>query len=298
LQGASMLSGDFSAPPPALLADALGSRRAQLEMTPAGSTRFISLNTTIPPLGNVDVRRAIAAVVDRSALRKLLGGEALGAIATHFIPPSLPGFQQAGGYRGPGADFLENANGDVALAREYMRRAGYANGLYSGAPLLTVADSESPFKEIGEALQAQLAQIGIRLSLREVPHTTMLSKFCTVPKAKVAICPDLSWERDFLDAQSVIPPIFDGALIQPQGNTDTSQVNNPQLNARIEAAEALVGQAKRAQAWGQIDAAATREAYVVPWLWENQVGFHSTNVKGAQWAFNGGAWDLTASSLE
>ncbi|MHB8491829.1 MAG: ABC transporter substrate-binding protein [Solirubrobacteraceae bacterium] len=298
LEGQSMLSGDFSAPSPAILASALQGRRKQLQITPSGATRFISLNTTIAPLGNVDVRRAISAVIDRSALRKLLGGETLGAIATHFIPPSLPGFQQAGGYSGPRADFLQAPSGNVALAKEYMRKAGYANGLYSGPPLFAVADSESPFKEVAEALQAQLAQIGIHLSLREVPHTTMGSKFCTVPAAKVAICPDLAWERDFLDAQSMIVPIFSGLRIQPQGNTDTSQVNDPQLNARIEAAEAVVGQAKRAQAWGQIDAAASREAYVVPWLWENQVGFHSSNVRGVQWAFNGGAWDLTASSLE
>lgn len=298
LEGSSMMSGDFTAPPPAILAEAIGTRRSQLYITPAQATRFISLNTRIRPLDNVDVRRAIAAVINRSALLRLIGGSTLGSIATHFLPPEMPGFNVAGGYQGPGYDFLSHPQGDLALAEHYMRLAGYAHGRYEGPALSTVAADEAPQKNVAEAIQSQLLQIGIHLEMHEVPHTTMLTKYCTVPKAQVAICPNLSWGKDFFDSQSMIAPIFNGNLIQEQANTDTSLADNPTYDAQIEAAKQVVGERARAQAWGRLDRELSAEAYVIPWLWENQVSFASANVKGVPWAFNSGAWDLTASSLK
>ena len=298
LEGTSLMSGDFTAPPPAILAEALSSRRSQLYITPAQATRYISLNTRVKPLDNVDVRRAIGAVIDRSALLRLIGGPTLGAIATHFLAPEMPGFNVAGGYRGPGYDFISHPEGDLALAQHYMRLAGYPSGRYEGPPLSAVAADEAPQKNVAEAIQSQLAQIGINLELHEVPHTTMLTKYCTVPKAHIAICPNLSWGKDFFDSQSMIAPIFDGNLIQEQANTDTSLADNPAYNAQIEAAKQVIGERARAQAWGRLDRELTAEAYVIPWLWENQVSFASANVKGVPWAFNSGAWDLTASSLK
>ena len=187
LNGTSMMSGDFAAPPPAVLKEGLANDRSQFSLEASGGNRYISLNTTVKPLNNVDVRRAIAAVIDRNALRLTRGGPAIGTIATHFIPPGMPGFQQAGGEAGPGYDFYANPNGNVALAESYMKKAGYPSGKYTGAPLLAVADNEPPAKNTAEAVQSQLAKIGITLNLREVPHATMLSTFCLVPKAKVVL---------------------------------------------------------------------------------------------------------------
>jgi peptide/nickel transport system substrate-binding protein len=298
LAGQSLMSGDYPGPPPAILKEALASRRSQLAISPAGATQFISLNTTIKPLDNVDVRRAISAAIDRNALRLTVGGAAMGQIATHFIPPGIPGFEEAGGAAGPGYDFASDQHANLPLAASYLRKAGYTSGRYEGPALLAVAQSEAPGKETAEAVQAQLARIGIRLTLREVPLTTMMTKFCTVPKAMVAICPNLTWGKDFLDAQSMIDPVFNGAHIGPQGNPDTSQANNPRFNEAIMRGEGLIGSAARAKAWGTLDRETSGEAYVVPWLWPNQVSFHSANVIGVPWAFNGGAWDLTASSLK
>ncbi len=105
-----------------------------------------------------------------------------------------------------------------------MKKAGYPNGKYTGGPVLAVADNTPPAKQTAEALQQQLKAIGINLNLREVPHATMYSKFCQVPKAKVALCPNLGWGKDFFDAQSMIDPMFNGKNIVPSGNVNTAQV--------------------------------------------------------------------------
>ncbi len=298
LDGNDLMSGDWAAPPPAILQQGLTtSQRSQFSIAPSGGNRYMGLNITIPPLNNLDVRKAIAAVIDRNALRLTRGGPAIGTVATHFIPPQMDGFEQAGGTAGPGDDFYANPNGNLSLAESYMKAAGYPSGKYTGPPLLAVADNEPPASNTALAVQNELAQIGIKLNLREIPHATVLSKFCQVPKAKVAICPTLGWGKDFFDAQSMIDPVFNGKNIVPTGNTNISQANDPTLNAEMDKAESITNEADRANAWGQLDRAVTGQVYVVAWLWDNQVGYTSKDVHGVQWVFNSNDWDLTNSYL-
>jgi peptide/nickel transport system substrate-binding protein len=298
LSGQSMMSGDFAAPPPAILKEGLTTKKSQFQIGPSGGNRYIALNTTIKPLDNLNFRRAIAAVIDRNALRLTRGGPAIGTVATHFIPPLMPGFAAAGGVAGPGYDFYANPNGNVALAESYMKKAGYPSGKYTGPPLLTVADNQPPASDTAQAVQSQLGQLGIKLTFREVPHATMISKYCSVPKAAVAICPTLGWGKDFFDSQSMITPVFYGGNIVPTGNTNVAQANDPTLNKQMLVAEKLTDPTARANAWAALDKAITGQVFVVTWLWDNEVGFHSTNINGVQWPFNGNDWDLTASSLK
>lgn len=298
LSGQGMMSGDYAAPPAAILKQGLTSQKSQFEVTPSGGNRYIALNSAVKPLNDVNFRRAISAVIDRNALRLTRGGPAIGTIATHFIAPGTPGFDASGGLAGPGYDFLANPSGNLALAQSYMKKAGFPTGKYTGPALLTIADDSVPAKNTAEAVQSQLAQLGISLTFREVPHATMLSKYCSVPKAAVAICPTLGWGPDFPDAQSMIDPVFNGKNIVASGNTNIAQANDPKLNALMNAAEKLTDPTARSSAWGAIDKQVTGQAFVVPWLWDNEVGFQSKDVNGVQWAFNSEDWDLTASSLK
>jgi peptide/nickel transport system substrate-binding protein len=298
LSGQSMMSGDYAVPPPAILKQGLTSQKSQFQIAPSGGNRYIALNSSLKPLNNVNFRRAIAAVIDRNALRLTRGGAAVGTTATHFIPPQMPGFAQAGGDAGPGYDFYTSPNGNIPLAESYLKKAGYPSGKYTGPPLLTVADNEVPASNTAQAMQSQLAQIGIKLTFREVPHATVISKFCGTPKAAVAICPTLGWGKDFFDSQSMIDPVFNGKNIVPSGNVNVSQANDPTLNAQMNKAEQITDPAARANAWAALDKAVTGQVYEVTWLWDNEVGFHSSNVNGVQWSFNGNDWDLTSSSLK
>jgi peptide/nickel transport system substrate-binding protein len=298
LSGQSMMSGDSAVPPPAILKEGLTTKKDQFQISPSGGNRYFSLNTTVKPFDSPNVRKAVAAVTDRNALRQTRGGPAVGKVATHFIPPLMPGFQQAGGDAGPGYDFYKNPNGNVQLAMQYMKKAGYPSGKYTGPPILAVADNQPPAKQTAEAIQQQLKSIGINLNLREVPHATMYSKFCQVPKANVGLCPNLGWGKDFFDAQSMIDPVFNGKNIVPSGNVNSAEANDPKFNARISAAASITDAAKRAQTYGQLDRDLTGQVYYVTWLWDNEVNFTSKNVKGVQSAFNGNAWDLTFSSLK
>jgi peptide/nickel transport system substrate-binding protein len=270
--------------------------KSQFSINASDGNRYINLNVTIPPLNNVWVRRAISAVIDRNALRLTRGGATLGTVATHFSPPGMPGFAEAGGVAGPGFPWVSNPNGDVALAKSYMVKAGYKSGMYTGAPLLTIADNEPPASNTAQAVQQELSQIGFKLNFREVPHATALSKFCEIKAAMVAICPTLGWGKDFDDSQSMIDPVFSAHALGP-ATTNMAQVNNPVLTKQIDQAVSVLDPTARAAAWGALDKEVTSESYVVTWLWDNDIVYASKNVHRATWAFNGNGPDYVDSWL-
>jgi peptide/nickel transport system substrate-binding protein len=298
LSGQSTISGDYAAPPPAILKQGLTSRKDQFSITSSGGNRYISLNTKVKPLDDVNVRRALSAAVDRTALRQTRGGPAIGTPATHLIPPGVLGFEEAGGKAGPGYDFTSNPVADPTVVQKYLKKAGFSSGKYSGPAILTVADNQSPAKQTAEAFQQQVSKFGFKLQLREVPHSTLLSKYCLVPKAAVAICPTLGWGADFFDSQSFIDPLFNGVNIVPSGNVNTAQVDDPKLNAQINKAKQVTDQADRGKAWGDLDKEVTNQSYFIVWLWDNNASFASTNVNLVPLKFNSGAPDLAFSSLK
>jgi peptide/nickel transport system substrate-binding protein len=286
LSGRNMVNGDFAAPPTPILKQALRTRGDQVAIQPSGGIRFIALNPKIKPLDNVNVRRAVAAILDRDALRLTRGGSTLGTLATHIIPPGLPGFDEAGGTEGP-VTFMRSPTGDPKLAAEYMRKAGYKSGRYEGnQKLLMVGDNQPPASKTGEAVQASLQKLGFKLNYRQVTHATMLQRFCTVPKNQPAFCPNLGWGKDFFDSQSMLDPLFNGANLAPVNNANYGQLDDPRVNDLLNKAAALTGAEERAKAYAQIDKLVTDKALLIPWLWDNDVDIRSANVNGVRTKFN------------
>jgi peptide/nickel transport system substrate-binding protein len=296
LSGKNLISGDYAAPPVNVLRSALATRRDQVAIIPSQGIRFIALNTTVKPFDNLDVRRAAAAAINRNALRLTRGGPTLGPIATHYLAPGIPGFEEAGGEKGT-FDFMTNPNGDMTLAQKYMKKAGYASGKYSGPPLLMVGDNQPPASKTGEAVQSQLEKLGFTFNYRQVSRPTTFSKFCGNPKAKVAVCPNGGWGKDFFDAQSLLDPVFNGKNIVPVGSVTWSYINDPELNAALDIAVGETKPAERAKLYGELDRTVTGAAYVIPWLWDNQINLESANVKGVLNRFNS-AWDIPFMSLK
>ncbi len=297
LSGSGYLSGDFAAPPTDILKSALANNKDQLSIEPSQGLRYISLNSKVKPFDDINVRRAVSAAIDRDTLRLTRGGTTLGPVATHFLPPDIPGFEEAGGLEGPGFDFASKPKADLDLAMEYMKKAGYSTGKYTGKKILMVGDNQPPASKTGEAIQSQLEALGFKLNYRQVSHPTMYAKFCQVPKAAVAICPNLGWGKDFFDAQSILDPIVNGRNIVPTNNVNTAQVNDPKINAALDKAVGEDDPAERAKLYGEVDKMVTEGAYYIVWLWDNQIDLRSKNVNAVRSKFNS-SWDLSFSSLK
>jgi len=268
-------------PPAAQLKDAVTTKKGQFVQLPGGGYRYFPLNTTIKPLDNINVRKAIIAAFDRDAALKARGGKFTGDIPTHFLPPGIPGFEEAGGMAGPGYDFLKNPRGDMTVATNYMKKAGYPSGKYTGnAKLLLIAANADPGKAQAQVAKAQLEKLGFKIQFRTVPQDAVYTEWCQVPKKQVAICGSAGWFKDFTDPQSMLEVTFKGANIAKDGgNNNLAQLNDPKIDAAMDKASTLQGDA-RIKAWADIDKQITADAPAVPFDWDKTTIIWSKDVNG------------------
>jgi peptide/nickel transport system substrate-binding protein len=297
LNGTKLLQGD-GAPPAPVLKQAVERFKEQVVLVPSGGYRIVSMNTTVKPFDDVNVRKAVLAAFDREAMRLTRGGELLGDIPTHYLPPGFPGYEEAGGDRGAGVDFLAKPEGDMALATAYMKKAGYESGRYTGSEkLLMVATNADPGKKSAEVAANQFEKLGFKLNFRVVPQDTLYTRFCNRPSADVAICPNVGFFKDFFDPQSMLDPVFNGENILEANNTNWAELDDAEVNAAMARAAKLPQGAERNEAWGEVDRLVTALAPAVPWLWDKQPLIASKDVKGVANEYATG-WDLSFSSLK
>ncbi len=130
----------------------------------AGTTEMetvLALNERVAPLGNVLVRRAISHALDRGAI---IDGAMYGfgtPIGSHF-PPRNPAY----------VDLTGMYPHDVAKARGLMAAAGYPHGFSMTLKL----PPPSYARRSGEIVAAQLAQIGIRVSIQDLEWAQWLDQ--------------------------------------------------------------------------------------------------------------------------
>jgi peptide/nickel transport system substrate-binding protein len=296
LDGQGLISGD-QPPPPAILKQTLTRQKEQMQLVPSGGGRWISMDTTRPPFDDINVRKAIIAGFDRDALRLTRGGETIGDIPTHYIPPGLAGFEEAGGFEGPGVDFMANPKGDPELSAEYFRQAGYDSGKYDGdETFLMVGDNEGVGARTAEVAAQQFEEMGFKVRLQQVTHDAMYTKFCNRSKADVSICPNVGWLKDFADPQTFLDPTFNGDNILETGNSNWSELDDEELNQMMDEAALLTDPAERAEAWAEIDTRITELAPAIMWIWDKQPNIRSENVVGVIDEDNG-LWSLAHTSI-
>jgi len=268
-------------------------------VAPAGAgDSYVALNNKRGPFFNVNVRKALWAALDRTAMLKIHGGEVVGQIGTHFIYPGSAGYEQSGGDSGPRVDYNDYPSGNLAVAKKYMKLAGYPSGKYTGSAVIKIIGSSGdPARKDAELVNSALQNLGFKTDFTAVEESVMYSKYCGVPARDIDVCPNVGWLRDFADPQTILDLAFSGWSIAPRNNPNWSQVNDPQINAAIKAAELTSGDAARAQAWGGVDKLLVAKAVAIPWIFDRGPEIRSRDVRGVSDLWNGGTWDLSYTSL-
>jgi peptide/nickel transport system substrate-binding protein len=298
LSGESMASGEIE-PPANQLKRLLETNKTELSAVPGGGWRMISMDTSRAPFDDIDVRKAVIAGFNRAAARQQRGGEALGPISQHLIPPGMAGFEESSGLEGwvDEMDWLANPEGDRAKSAEYFKAAGFASGKYEGdEELLMVADNAEPEKSIAQITEQQLNEMGFKTTLRLVTRDTMFTRFCNVPDSEVHVCPSVGWSQDFADPQTMLDPTFNGNNIIPSQNSNWPELDVPAINRKIEAAKLVTDPAERARAWADVNHDIMAQAPSIPYMWDYQAVVASPNVRGVQSGYST-TWDWNFTSL-
>jgi len=276
----------------------------QLYAVPGAGDHYVSLNNVHGVLANVNVRRAVYAALNRTAMEKIAGGVIVGQVGTHFIYPTNGGFSQAGGYKGPQVPWNEHPSGDLAVAETYMKAAGFKSGKYTGSQVIKIVGANNGNAPEQDAIVKQaVSELGFKVNLADVDQSVMYAKYCGVPKAEVDACPQVGWIRDFADPQTTLYVPFYGPAIVPTNNSNWGQVGGPgsgenAINVAMQKAAVVQGTAASNAAWAKVDDLLVQDAVAIPWIWDNQPWVEAANVRGINDLWNVGSWDYAFTSLK
>ncbi len=139
--------------------------------TPLYQSESITMNLAVPPFTNVHVRKAVAWILDRTAMTTSLGGTAVVAPATHINPAGFAGSLPASynPYSTPGqAGSLAKAEAQMKLSPYDPKHNGKCNEkVCQGLIFINIPQ----FSAIDPTVQTDLAKIGIDIVPRVLSET-------------------------------------------------------------------------------------------------------------------------------
>jgi peptide/nickel transport system substrate-binding protein len=276
LSGSSMICCEQNLPGPAI--KAASQKPNQLHATSAGGIYFMTLNYKIKPLDNVNVRRAISAVVDRQSFLLTLGGSYAAEPGTGWLPPGLPGYTSN---EGSNFDFMSKT-GNPAVAKKYMllaKKQGVpvsADGKYTGkARLVIMGINTDPASKSPLLIQNALQQLGIQSTIKLVSFEAYNSKYCYYTNLVPAICAWNSVFKDFPDGLGIL------SIFAPSLQLVGTAIPGPVVEASVQKALRTPSGPRRAAAWQQTNNVVTSFSNSIPFAWPKTVAVTSANVVSA-----------------
>lgn len=143
----------------------------------AGEVGSVYLNTRMPPLDDIRVRKAIAYAISRQRFLEITSPRIAGPVFSQVPFQLLPGGLDQDQARTLNLDFPRN----LELARQLMAEAGFPDGF----TLDLVASEKRIYRRAYEVLKEQLSQIGITCRVQVLPHAAMHKAIRKDPKAIV-----------------------------------------------------------------------------------------------------------------
>ncbi len=222
------------------------------EYEPAREIHGESMNTEMAPFDNVEVRRAVAAAIDRDHIRLLRAANIV--VSAHPVPPDVPGFNP----NVPGQIY------DYQAALEHMKRAGYAYDPKTGEGGYPHHISYTAYKQgfsefAAQAVQQDLAKIGIRIDIKIVSFATYLS---TTHRRHVSAISPQGWSQDYPDASDFYESLFWSHSINEEDTGNTSFYKNPELDDLLDKAHHELDPRKRQASYDHAEAILRDDA---PW---------------------------------
>ena len=171
--------------------------QGQIHISPRPSLTYIFLNNQVPPLNNLDVRKAINFAVNRTQILKQWGGPLAGSPSDQIIPPGQSDYKSYTIY--PNTP-------NVAEAKKLMTESGVKTPI----TLALRTQNDTPgFIPMAEVIQANLKVIGINVQIVGTPNSVN-SSFIVNYKDKVPMGIE-PWSLDFPDGEAIINTGLDPA---------------------------------------------------------------------------------------
>jgi peptide/nickel transport system substrate-binding protein len=234
---------------------------------------YTSINPTVPPLNNIECRKAIMYAMDHTGYQTAYGGQfAGGDMATTLLPPNIPGYQAFDLYpNGP------DHKGDLETAKKSLEACGQPNGFETNIAYRAERPKE---KATAEAFQQALSRVGIKLTLKPYPQGDYFAQYAGLPpyvvKNKLGLALN-GWAADWPDGFGFLSQITDSRVIRATGGSSNTSVRIPEVDQMLDQALTELDTDKRNQMWGEIDKRVMEEAVVYPGVYSKALFVRSKN---------------------
>jgi peptide/nickel transport system substrate-binding protein len=235
----------------------------QVQTLVGGNWRHISFNCAKEPFSDVNLRRAVAYVINREEILKQVQFDE-GIVAHGPISPPMTGFYDS--------EFESGKNGqyyDFELAREFLKKSRYANG--TEAMLLSGNSGWQPRQ--AEVIQAQLARLGIKVSISLNDFPTFRKRWLEERQWDIV---QGQWDADLDPDETLFPELHS------KETWNAGKWNSPEFDRLVEQAQVEADQKQRKQYYNEAVKIIVDEAPAAVILHENEQKILAKYVRGFQ----------------
>ncbi|UIJ70768.1 ABC transporter substrate-binding protein [Aurantimonas sp. HBX-1] len=266
-------SGEVDIPgdgiPPAKFQEVMGDPEQKAQVVEGGQlqTGYITMNVTMPPFDKKEVREAVNMAINKDRIVQMINNRALPA--NQPLPPSMPGYDES----------YEGYAYDVEAAKAKLAEAGFPDGFDTE---LFVMNTD-PNPRIAQAIQQDLAQIGIRAEIQALAQANVIAAGGQKDGAPMIWSGGMAWIADFPDPSNFYGPILGCAGAVP-GGWNWSWYCNEEMDKRAAEADSIVDPARqeeRAEMWSKIYTDIMADAPWVPVFNEQRFTMKSPRMGGA-----------------
>jgi peptide/nickel transport system substrate-binding protein len=237
-----------------------------------GFARFVYINEQVIP--NLHCREAIEYAANKTTLQNAWGGPLVGGqIASTVMTPAVTGYQQFDLYNA-----VSQPSGDITAAKAQLQQCGQPNGFTTNLAYRSDRPQETA---AAQALQASLAQVGIKVTLDGYTSGKYYTDFAGDPT--YVHTHDLGldmggWGPDWPDGYGFLDELSNGNTIAPDGgNTNISEINDPTINGLFTQAAAQAS-ASDVTIWPQIDKDIMSQAAILPMVYQKVLLYRNPNL--------------------
>ena len=228
-------------------------------------TGYVTMNVNTKPFDDVRVRQAVNMAINKDRIVRIINNRAVPA--NQPLPPSMPGYIK---------DYAGYAY-DPEAAKKLLADAGLADGFSTE---LYVYNTD-PNPRIAQAIQQDLAAIGIKAELKSLAQATVIAAGGD-GSAPMIWSGGMGWIADFPDPSNFYGPIL-GCGGAVQGGWNWSWYCNQDLDKLATDADSITDPARaeeRYKLWGEIYAKLMEDAPWAPIFNEQRFTMRSKRMGG------------------
>ncbi|AXC48410.1 ABC transporter substrate-binding protein [Paracoccus suum] len=254
--------------PPAKFQEVMNDPEQKARVVEGGQlqTGYVTMNVTTPPFDKPEVRRAVNMALNKDRIVQMINNRAVPA--NQPLPPSMPGYTTD--YKGYGYD--------VEGAKKLMADAG----LSGGVDTQLFAMNTDPNPRIAQAIQQDLAAIGIRAEIKALAQANVIEAGGN-GSAPMIWSGGMAWIADFPDPSNFYGPILSCSGAEA-GGWNWAKYCNAELDAAAAKADSMVGEAAkdaRLKAWSDVYMKVMEDAPWAPVFNEQRFTMKSPRMGGA-----------------